>query len=290
MTHPVKGVDHVFLMVNDLDESCEAFERLGFTISPRGMHSAHKGAANHTIMFPNDYFELLGMIAEVPGNADRREMLKREGQGLHAVACRIDDAHAAKEGLAAQGIETEEVGSFSRPVPLPDGSEGMASFDTLKFLPHEYPLGTVFMCRHKTRDMVWVPSLLEHPNGAQGIAGVVAGCDDPEGAAAAFARLFAGGSIRHVDGGAVVSTGVAEGPASAPIEVLTREALAAAYPEVDFSLTHRGAFAVLRVDAPDLKPVRAIFDQRGIPFMETARGLAVGPREACGAVVEFVGE
>ena len=86
MTHPVKGVDHVFLMVNDLDESCEAFERLGFTISPRGMHSAHKGAANHTIMFPNDYFELLGMIAEVPGNADRREMLKREGQGLHAVA------------------------------------------------------------------------------------------------------------------------------------------------------------------------------------------------------------
>ena len=70
---------------------------------------------------------------------------------------------------------------------LPDGSEGMASFDTLKFLPHEYPLGTVFMCRHKTRDMVWVPSLLEHPNGAQGIAGVVAGCDDPEGAAAAFA-------------------------------------------------------------------------------------------------------
>ncbi|MEC9432367.1 MAG: VOC family protein [Pseudomonadota bacterium] len=290
MTHPVKGVDHVFLMVNSLDESCEAFARLGFTISPRGMHSAHKGAANHTIMFPNDYFELLGMIAEVPGNADRRAMLAREGQGLHAVACRIDDAYAAKAGLAELGIATEEVGSFSRPVPLPDGSEGMASFDTLKFETHEYPLGTAFMCRHKTRDMVWVPSLLEHPNGAQGIAGVVAGCDDPDGAAVAFARLFAEGAISHVDGGAVVSTGVAGGPPSAPITLLTRAALAAAYPEMDFSKTPKGAFAVLRIDCPDLKAVHAILDQEKIPFSETPLGVAVGPDHACGCVVEFVGE
>lgn len=290
MTHPVKGVDHVFLMVNNLDESCEAFERLGFTISPRGLHSAHKGAANHTIMFPHDYFELLGMIAEVPGNADRRAMLKREGQGLHAVACRIDDAYAAKDALAELGIETEAVGEFSRPVPLPDGGEGMASFDTLKFAAHEYPLGTAFMCRHKTRDMVWVPSLLEHPNGAQGIAGVVAGCDDPEGAAAGFARLFANGEVRHIDGGFAVSTGIAGGPASAPLEFLTRAGLAAAYPEVDFSLTPQGAFAVLRVDTPDLKAVHAILDQAEIRFTETPRGVAVGPREACGTVVEFVGE
>ncbi|MFD2856181.1 VOC family protein [Seohaeicola zhoushanensis] len=60
MTHPVKGIDHCFALVDDLDDAAAQYGALGFTLSPRGMHSAAKGTANHTIMFPEDYFELLG--------------------------------------------------------------------------------------------------------------------------------------------------------------------------------------------------------------------------------------
>ncbi len=93
MTHPVKGVDHVFLLVKDLDRSRDAYARLGFTISPRGMHSAHKGAANHTIMFPHDYFELLGLIAETPGNAGRPRGAGAAGRG--AARRRLPDRRRA---------------------------------------------------------------------------------------------------------------------------------------------------------------------------------------------------
>ena len=53
----------------------------------------------------------------------------------------------------------------------------------------------MFMCEHRTRDMVWRPELMEHPNGARGLAGIVAVRSDPEPAARAFARLFALGAV-----------------------------------------------------------------------------------------------
>src|SRR5690606_18775722 len=115
-----------------------------------------------------DYFELLGVVADTPDNADRREKLARDGEGLHAVACRTDDAEAAKPALAELGIATGEVGSFSRPVPLPSGGEAEAAFKTLQFDTAEVPVGICFMCQHLTRDTVWIPELIEHANGADG--------------------------------------------------------------------------------------------------------------------------
>lgn len=278
--HPIKGVDHVFLLVNDLDRSCEAYAALGFTISPRGMHSAHKGAANHTIMLQNDYFELLGMIAEVPGNAARRKSLAEMGQGLHAVACRIDDAHAAKAALAALDIPTEDVGGFSRPLPLPGGGEGVASFDTLQFSAGVVPLGTCFMCRHKTRDMVWRPELMTHANGAVALGAIVAEAADPDAAAAGFARLFAAGAVTPVPGGAKVTTG----DDSADLLFVTRAALADMYP-ADLTALPRGAFAALRILTDDMDAARrAVGDA---PVFDTAAGFAVAPSAACGTVLEF---
>jgi catechol 2,3-dioxygenase-like lactoylglutathione lyase family enzyme len=280
MSHPVKGVDHVFLLVNDLDQSCDAYAALGFTISPRGMHSAHKGAANHTIMLQTDYFELLGLIAAVPGNADRRQSLADMGQGLHAIACRIEDAHAAKAALADLGIATEDVGSFSRPLPLPGGGEGMASFDTLQFEPGIAPLGACFMCRHKTREMVWRPELMAHANGAVALGAIVAETPDPDAAAAGYARLFAAGAVSAIPGGAALTTGAD----SAPILFMTPAALADAYP-TDLSGLPRGAFAALRILTRDMDAARRAVG--GAPIFDTAAGFAVAASAACGTIVEF---
>ena len=91
MAHPVLGIDHVFLLVNDLDASAARFRRLGFTLSPRGLHSAEKGTANYTLIFEHDYCELLGVVTETPDNRLQREILAEDGEGLRAIACRIDD-------------------------------------------------------------------------------------------------------------------------------------------------------------------------------------------------------
>src|SRR3990170_3189297 len=76
----VIGIDHAVVMVRDLDAAAANWKRLGFTISPRGTHSAKMGSGNTTIMLDPDYIELLGVLAETEHNAPARAFLaQREG-------------------------------------------------------------------------------------------------------------------------------------------------------------------------------------------------------------------
>ena len=284
MTHPVKGIDHCFALVKDLDKAAKQYEALGFTLSPRGEHSAAKGTANYTIMFPEDYFELLGILQPTELNASRREILETQGEGLHAIACRIGDAEEAAKELEALGLATMGLGSFSRPVPLPDGSEGIAAFSTVSFTPADTPLGVVFMCQHKTRETVWLPELLEHANTACGLGAILALSDTPAETGADFAKLWAAGTGTPVEGGCEVTTG----PASAPLILLTPEAMAAAYPGADLSATAQGAFTVLRVKVSDMDAAALCLSKAGITPLQTAAGLAAAPEYASGVIVEFV--
>src|SRR5580704_18384739 len=89
----VIGIDHAVVVVKDLDAAAETWKRLGFTLSPRGTHSAHMGTGNYTVMLDPDYFELLGIVAETPRNAQMREGLAKK-EGLGSAAMRTDDAAA----------------------------------------------------------------------------------------------------------------------------------------------------------------------------------------------------
>lgn len=284
MTHPVKGIDHCFALVDDLDAAAAQYRALGFTLSPRGLHSAAKGSANYTIMFPDDYFELLGILNPTEGNAARRETLARMGQGLHAIACRIDDAEEAAEALAGLGIPTQGLGSFSRPVPLPDGTEGVAAFSTVSFTPADTPLGTVFMCQHKTRDTVWLPELLTHANTVCGLSAILAISDAPEADATSFARLWADGAVSTEDGFTTIHTG----PNSAPLIMAGKDRMTAAYAGLDLAATAQGGFTVLQLKVRDLDAARKCMDEAGASLVETSRGIAVAPQSAAGVIVEFV--
>lgn len=283
MSHPVKGVDHIFLLVDDLEKSAAHYRRFGFTLSLRGLHSKEKGTGNYTIMFPEDYFELLGIVTETPGNLHQREKLAAQGEGLHAIACRIDNARDAKAELGALSITTGEVGAFQRPVELPGGGEGVAAFETVSFADSEVPQGMVFMCQHKTRETVWLPELIEHPNGANGLSAIIAISSDPQTAAKGFARLFADGRAEAQDGGWKVSTG----PRSADIWVVTNDRAAEIYPGVDFSKTPGQAFAVLRVRVASLDKAQGVLEANGVSYVATPAGIAVLPQNASGTLLEF---
>lgn len=283
MTHPVKGIDHCFALVDDLDGAARQYAALGFTLSPRGLHSPAKGTANYTMMFPHDYFELLGVVEPTEMNASRRALLSRSGEGLHAIACRIDDAEQAARDLAGLGIVTENLSHFSRPVPLPDGGEGTAAFSTVSFTQDETPRGILFMCQHRTPETVWIPELLDHPNKVSGLAAVLALSDDPATEADRFARLWDKGRTVKDGPGMTVETGLE----SAPLILLTRDSMQALYPEIDLSATATGAFTALRVVTTDPDAARACLDTAGIRPIETATGFAVSPEHAAGVVVEF---
>ena len=282
MGHPVSGIDHCYLMVRDLDRSLEQFRRLGFTLSPRGLHSAAKGSANHTVMLSEgDYFELLGFVAETDDNRVRRQRLERDGEGLYAMACRIGDAQEAKAALARLGIATGDVQHFSRPVELVDGGEGMASFSTLNFEAGDVPLGTAFMCQHHTPELVWQPQLLRHPNSALALAGAVAACADPESMARACSRLFADAEALPAEGGWHVETG------SIPMTFVTPAALHERYGALDLSPIPDTAYAALQISVADLSAASAILKANGIRAQATNEGIAVAPADASGAIIEF---
>jgi hypothetical protein len=124
----IVGVDHVVVQVRDLDESAATWRRLGFTISPRGLHSPGMGSANHTIMLGPDYIELLGIVAETPLNAPSRAFRAQRGEGIERVAFTTTDADAGAEAIRHRGYEPIGPLRFGRPVQVPGGGEAEARF------------------------------------------------------------------------------------------------------------------------------------------------------------------
>ncbi len=286
MTHPVLGVDHTYLLVRDLEASAALYRRLGFTLSPRGLHSPEKGTANHTIVFRNDYLELLGVVRDTDGNRQQREQLREQGEGLQAIANRTRSADEAKGALAALGLATGEVSAFSRPLPLPDGSDGLASFRTLSFDPAGVPLGHFFLCQHETPGMVWRPELQNHENGAIALGEIIGIVSDPKATADVYARFYARGRVIPAEGGFRVDTG----ENSASLLFLDRKNAAALFPGQNLDLTPKGGYAAFRLVVGDIDTAKRTLTQGNVPFSVTERGSAlVGPEFTSGAIIEYIG-
>lgn len=284
MTHPVLGVDHTYLLVKDLDVSADLYRQLGFTLSPRGLHSPQKGTANYTIVFQEDYLELLGVVTETEQNASQRKTLAQYGEGLQAIANRTQSAEAAKTALNAIGIRTGEVSAFSRPLPLPNGAQGIASFRTLSFEADQIPLGHFFLCQHETRDMVWRPELQQHANGAISLDGIIGISADPYATAETYAGFYAKGHVSEVEGGFHVATG----DNSAPLLFLDDSVLRTFYNGVDVDKTPRNGFAALQIKVGDLEQTRRFLNEQNIPWTQTSEGrLVIRPQLTSGVILEF---
>src|SRR6202171_2754211 len=164
----VIGIDHAVVVVRDLDKAAENWKRLGFTVSPRGKHSAKMGSGNYTIMLDPDYMELLGVLVETEHNAPTRAFLGKRGEGIERIAFTAVDSAAGAEEIRARGFEPVGPTDFERPVTMPDGSLSAAKFRVFQWPMAEPPAGFfISPCQHKTRDTVWIPELMQHANGAK---------------------------------------------------------------------------------------------------------------------------
>lgn len=198
MIPTIIGLDHAVIAVRDLDRAAAEWAALGFRLSPRGTHSPHMGSGNYTVMFGEDYLELLGVLTEQPHNQGLRDFLAGR-EGLERCAFTTTDAAAGVAALQARGIAATGPVEFGRPVTMPDGSEAEARFSVMHWPPAEAPGGLrIFACQHHTRGAVWVPELKRQPNGVTRIVRALIATPDPAAAAAQMARLT-DGEVR-VDG------------------------------------------------------------------------------------------
>ncbi len=172
------ALDHIVFNTQDrTDEVVALFERLGFTVSPRGFHTL--GSVNHTIVFGTDYLELLGYPPGQP--PAKRPELVIQPLGLMATVLQTADADAAHAVLTQRGVKPRAVQTFSRPVNLGAGPIGEASlgdaslrdaslrdasFRVTRLEPDAVPGTWVYYCQHLTPDLVWHPPWQSHANGA----------------------------------------------------------------------------------------------------------------------------
>jgi catechol 2,3-dioxygenase-like lactoylglutathione lyase family enzyme len=186
----ILGADHVVVTVRDLDAAATEWRKLGFTLSPRGTHSPQMGSGNYTIMFGEDYLELLGVLQETEQNKPTRDFLKNR-EGIERTAFTTDNAAAGAAELEARGLKPLGPVHFGRPVDLPGGGTGEAKFNVFRWPLAESPGGMrIFACQHLTRNTVWIPELQKHANGASRIVAIEILSADPKVAAGHMSRLI----------------------------------------------------------------------------------------------------
>jgi len=283
MLEQVVGLDHVVIAVRDLERAAHAWRRLGFTLSPRGLHSEHMGTGNYTIMFGEDYLELLGVVAPTPRNAPLRAFLDAR-EGIERLAFTTLDAQAGVAELQGRGIAATGPLDFGRPVTLPDGGTAHASFRTFDWPRTEAPGGArLFACQHLTRDAVWIPALQRHPNGALRIERLELASGDPAAAAGQMARLIDRPAELEPGGGWRVATGGGR----AELVFFGRGAFEARYPGIATSALPQECVAALVLRVADLDAAREAL--RALPTVDCADGVAVAPEHATGVILRLVG-
>ena len=273
----VTGLDHVVLLVHDLDRARDTYARMGFALTPRGYHTL--GSQNHCIMLGSDYLELLATPKLHPSMRYWGEFLAR-GEVLGGIALATDDARGAHAGLAGAGVPVDPPIEFSRPVEMPAGTRD-ASFRVVQADPAYTAGARLFLCQHFTRDVVWRSDCLSHPVGARGIAALAVVADDPASSAVNYAKVFDERPI-PIDEGLLVRTG------TAPIALATRGRIGRRLQGVALPLRPRPFVAALFIHVEDRARAADTLRRGGFSPVALKDGsYAIGADEAHGVAVIF---
>lgn len=176
----ITGIDHVVVVVQDLEEAIRDYAALGFTVTPGGTHADGR-TQNVLITFADgSYIEVLAFL-------DRERSLDHpwrhrldEGEGIEDFALGSDDldadvARMQSEG-ARVGLEVGQVGDGGR--RRPDGQE--LRWRTMRFLQPEGDAALPFIIQDVTARELRVPggAATQHRLPVAGIAGVTVAVRD----------------------------------------------------------------------------------------------------------------
>jgi catechol 2,3-dioxygenase-like lactoylglutathione lyase family enzyme len=155
------GIDHVVILVPDLDAAVEAYTRLGFSVVPGGRHNV---ATHNALIALQDgaYIELIAFWEDAPRH--RWHRFRGLGGGLVDYCMRTDDLDGDVAALRSAGIAMSERQPMSR--LRPDGYR----LEWALSLATETQGVTPFLIEDVTPREERVPGETQHANRATGIA------------------------------------------------------------------------------------------------------------------------
>ena len=204
------SLDHVGVIVGDLDNGQEVYKRLGFRLTARSFHSGSRdpgdpvtpwGSGNHCAMFKRGYLEIMGIHDPQMYSSATAMLAKYEG--THIVAMGWDNADAGYALLSnrAPGVRAPATLERDAPFGIDDSQSRRARFRNTKLDPQLYPEASFLFIEHMTRDVLWQPHLLDHPNGAVAIQEAVIASAEPDDTCARLAQVLGQAPLPKRHGG-----------------------------------------------------------------------------------------
>jgi glyoxalase-like protein len=183
-------LDHTALFVPEMDGAAAALEACGFRLTPftlqtnrEGDDTVPSGTGNRCAMLREGYIELLVATSDTPLAAQLRERVA-DHYGIHLAAFSTADAAAEHRRLSEAGFPTLPLVDMRRPV-----GNDFARFSIARIAHGTMPEGRAQFLTHHTEMLVWLPDMLDHPNGAEALDGLWIAADDPAEVAARYARF-----------------------------------------------------------------------------------------------------
>lgn len=284
MQNGITGIDHPVIAVRDMAGARGVFERMGFTVPPRGSH-IEWGTGNWCIMFKDDYLELRGIIDPArPTHGTGKFLEKREG--IMGVALATIGAAKSHDLLVKNGYRPKPVTHLTRNFELPEGW-AKPRFALTFMEEKEVPPGLmhVVFCEHLTPELIRKPEFLRHANTAKrclSMTGVVA---DPAAAAEAHTRFFGADAVSQASGQLVVDMGK-----GTHFRFIRPADLAAVLGGVAFDTPIESPYlAAIAIEVESADAAAKAMEKGGVKHVRPNKTtVRVVPQAASGAILDFV--
>lgn len=278
----IVDLDHVGIAVRNLDAAAAAYRRLGFRLTEKSEHVAAgpdgalipAGTGNRCFILERGYVELIAVTRLGYSGRLLKDLAHHEG--LHLVSVGAPSAQAAESLFRRTTGGPAATRRVKRPF-RESGRDFVAEFAIV-----DPPEGSVsglhlFAIEHLTREAIWQPQLMDHPNGAVALVSVTLCATDADALRSRLSRIL-------------------DAPTDADAIVLTRGKVDVASPDV---LTRR--FPGVRLPAPpcaaamtiavrDLEQTRVWLNRQDVENTREPDRIVIAPALACGAIVEFVAD
>jgi hypothetical protein len=188
----IRGIDHVVILVDELEAAMTRYRTLGFTVTPGGRHPS--GTHNALVSFRDgSYIELIAFW----DTTDRDHPFHRHlaiGPGIITYALAVDDLDGTVVALRQRGVRYEEPQPGAR--RRPDGAEVAWR---MAFPVEAEGLGLPFLIEDVTDRVLRVPDgeATRHANGVVGISRLLVVVSELTTAIAPYAGLATASRVKQ---------------------------------------------------------------------------------------------
>ncbi|MEO0382688.1 MAG: VOC family protein [Pseudomonadota bacterium] len=276
MTDRLLDIDHLMINVPNAQSAGEAFEAMGFTVTPL---SGMPGLENRLVCFSDtdaaggvcNYIELMGLTDPSIAPPPMPTLLSRPFGPISTVLC-ADDVKAARERLVEGGMALGPALDLQRDWHLPSGETITPAFAVAIPDLDQSPFYWNY-CQHKTPQHYVRDDFTGHSNGITRLTAVLAVHDAPLEAAAHYESVWPANK-----------TGV--DPVILTLGTVDLEIFSPGMFAEQFGVTPpRPGLVGMRLETDKLSETRDVMTKAGVETHALKNGFLVAPTDAANAVL-----